>query len=56
MKQRLAKLSEESNFAIKNRFKLDKDVMQYAEKKRMPLDQLKVKDMLKNQHIVRERI
>ena len=41
---------------MKNRYKLDKDVMQFADKRKMPIDQMKVKDMLRNQHIVRERI
>ena len=41
---------------MRNRYKLDKEVMQYAKKEKMPLDQRKVKDMLRNQHIVRNRI
>ena len=55
-KKKLAKISEEANFAIKNRWYLDKEVMQYADKRKMPIDQKKVKDMLRNQHIVRDRI
>ena len=55
-KEALAKLSEESNFAMKNRYKLQKEVMNYADKKKMPIDQMKVKDMLRHQHIVRDRI
>lgn len=38
IKEQLAKVSEESNFANKNRYHLDNTVMQYAEKKRMPID------------------
>jgi hypothetical protein len=55
-KQRLAKISEEQNLMNKNRFYLDKNVMKFADKKRMPIDELKVKDMLRNQHLVRQKI
>jgi hypothetical protein len=55
-KNRLAKISEEENFALKNRFKFDKDVMRHADKKRMPIDKNKVKDLLRNQHIFRDKI
>lgn len=55
-KQRLAKISEEQNFLNKNRFYIDKTLMNYADKKRMPIDEIKVKDMLRNQHIVRAKI
>jgi hypothetical protein len=55
-KEKLAKISEEQNFAMKNRFKLNKEVMKYAKKEKMPIDQRKVKDMLRNQHIVRNKI
>ena len=55
-KERLAKISEEENFAIKNRFKHNKDTMKYAQKSKMPVDQMKVKDILRNQHIVKDRI
>jgi len=37
-KKKLAKLSEEENFAIKNRFKHHKDTMKYAQKSKMPVD------------------
>ena len=53
---KLAKLSEEANFAMKNRYKFDKDVMKFADKKKMPIDSRKVKDILRNQHVVRQRI
>lgn len=51
--KKLAKLSEEENYALKNRYKHDKDTMQYAKKEKMPIDQSKVKDLLRNQHIFR---
>lgn len=36
--KKLAKISEEENFALKNRYKHQKDTMQYAKKERMPID------------------
>ena len=56
MKSKLAKLSEEANFAMKNRYKLDKEVLQYMDKSKMPIDSRKVKDILRNQHIIRKKI
>jgi len=38
LKKRLAKLSEEENFALKNRYRFDKTTMKYADKSKMPLD------------------
>jgi hypothetical protein len=55
-KEMLAKISEDEKFALKNRFKHNKDTMKYAQKSRMPLDEMKVKDMLRNQHMVRSKI
>jgi len=55
-KTKLAKISEEENFAIKNRFKHQKDTMNFARKEKMPVDKRKVKDILRNQHIVRNKI
>lgn len=55
-KIKLAKISEDEKFALKNRFKHQKDTMQYAKKENMPIDQMKVKDILRNQHIVRQRV
>jgi len=56
LKKKLAKLSEEENFAIKNTFKHNKDTMNWADKKRMPIEKSKVKDLLRNQHIFRDRM
>jgi hypothetical protein len=53
---RLAKISEEENFAIKNRFQHQKKTMNFAKKENMPVDKRKVKDILRNQHIVRNKI
>lgn len=44
----LAKISEEENYLAKNRYRLDKTKLDYADKKRMPIDAKKVKDLLRN--------
>ena len=54
--EKLAKLSEEENYRVKNRYKLDRELMQYADKKRMPVDERTVREMLRNQHIFRSKI
>ena len=54
--EKLAKLSEEENFRMKNRYKLDQETMKYAEKKRMPVDERNVREMLRNQHIFRRKM
>ena len=56
MAEKLAKLSEDSNYAMKNRYKHDFETMNYARKDKMPIDQSKVKDLLRNQHIFRHKI
>lgn len=38
LKERLATLSEDENFALKNRWYFNKSTMNYADKKRMPID------------------
>jgi len=48
LKKQLAKISEEENFALKNRFKHEKDTMKYADKSKMPIEKNKVKDLLRN--------
>lgn len=55
-KRRLAKISEEQRFALKNRFLFDKQVMNFADKKRMPLDKIKVQDMLRNKHHISNKV
>lgn len=54
-KEKLAKISEEANFLSKNRHLLDVSVINYANKSRMPIDQTKVKDILRNQNQVRAK-
>lgn len=52
---RLAELSEQENHAVKNRYRHQRRTMDYADPKRMPVDERKVKDMLRNQHIFRDK-
>lgn len=58
--KKLAKISEDENFLTKNRYRLDKEKMIYAEKSRMPIDIRKVKDILRNRpamiHKIRQDI
>jgi hypothetical protein len=53
---KLAKLSEEEQFNMKNRYLHQQKTMKYAEKKRMPVDERTVRDMLRNQHLFRTKI
>jgi hypothetical protein len=48
MELKLAKLSEEENYNNKNRYRLQKQTLDYADKKRMPVDEQKLKDVLRN--------
>lgn len=54
--KKLAEVSEESNFAEKNRYRLDKTKLSYADKKRMPVDQDKIKEILRNRADIRMKI
>lgn len=56
LEKKLAKMSEEENYAIKNAYRHKKTTMQYADSKKMPVDERRVKDMLRNQHIFRDRL
>jgi hypothetical protein len=47
-KEKMAKISEEENFAVKNRFMHQKETMNFARKEKMPVDKRKVKDILRN--------
>lgn len=48
VKNKLAKISEDENFAMKNTYKHQKETMKYADKKKMPVDSSKVRDLLRN--------
>jgi len=55
VEEELAKLSEEENYLNKNRYRLQKTTLDYADKKRMAVDEHKLKDVLRNQGIFRDR-
>jgi len=46
--KRLAEVSEAENYALKNRYRHQRLTMDYADKKRMPIDERTVRDMLRN--------
>ena len=54
--EELAAKSEEENFNIKNRYRHQKQTMDFADKKRMPVDETSVRDMLRHQHIFRNKM
>jgi hypothetical protein len=49
IEKKLAKLSEEENYNAKNRYRLQRSKLDFADKKRMPVDESKLKDVLRNQ-------
>lgn len=53
VEEKLAKISEEENFNLKNYYRHTTQTLKWADKKRMKVDEHKVRDMLRNQHIVR---
>ena len=54
--KKLAQLSEKENYAAKNHYLLQKRVMRYGDKKRMAIDEKKVRDLLRHQHDFRAQI
>lgn len=56
LEEKLAKLSEESHHALKNRYRHQRRTMDYADPKRMPIDEAKVRDLLRNQHLFRGKM
>ena len=54
--EKLAKISEEENFNLKNRYRHQQKTMKFAENKRMPIHESKVADLLRNSHIYRSKI
>lgn len=48
MKEKLAKISEDENFALKNTWRFNKTTMAHADKKKMPVDKRKVSDLLRH--------
>ena len=56
LEQKLAKVSEQENYNVKNNYRHQQKTMKYADPKRMPVDENKVVDLLKNQHIFRNKL
>lgn len=56
LEQKLAKISEDENYLTKNRYRLDKEKMKYADKSRMPIDIRKVKDILRNRPAIIQKL
>lgn len=48
LKEKLAKISEDENFALKNTWRFNKTTMAFADKKKMPVDKRKVADLLRH--------
>jgi hypothetical protein len=46
--KRLAKMAEEANFEAKNRYRLQRQTLDFIDKKRQPVEASKVKDLLRN--------
>lgn len=53
--QELAELSEVEKMNEKNNYRHKRRTMDYADPKKMPIDERKVADVLRNQHIVRNK-
>lgn len=56
VEKKLAKVSEEERFLAKNRYRLQKTKLDFADKKRMPIDESKLKDVLRNRPSFRQKI
>jgi hypothetical protein len=56
LEKKLALVSEEENHNVKNWYRHQRQTLDWADKKRMPVDERKVRDMLRNQHIFRRAI
>lgn len=54
--KKLAKISEEQNFLNKNRFRLQKTKLDYADKSRMPVDEDKIKLALRNRPEFKQKL
>lgn len=56
MKTKLAKVSEDENFALKNTWMHNKKTMKFADKKKMPIDKRRVVDLLRHQNVFKGKI
>lgn len=55
MEEKISKVSEEERFNLKNRYRLQRSRLDFVDKKRLAVDQMKLKDVLKNQPTFRGR-
>lgn len=53
LKEKLARISEEENFSLKNAYLHQANTMHYAKKEKMPIDARKVRDALRQKHLYR---
>ena len=56
MEKELAAKSEKENYDVKNRYRHQRRTLAWADPKRMPVDERKVVDLLRNQHIFRDKM
>ena len=52
----LSKRTEKELYDVKNHYRHQKQTLKYADKRRQPIDERNVRDMLRNQHIFRHKI
>ena len=56
LEKELAKKSEKENYDLKNYYRHKRRTLDWVDPKRQPVDERKVVDLLRNQHIFRERM
>jgi hypothetical protein len=56
LEEKLAQVSEEENFNEKNAYRLQRTKLDHADKTRVALDKVTVKDLLRNQDEFRNKI
>ena len=48
--------NKSDDYMLKNRYRFQKTTMDFADPKKMPIDESKVKDLLRNQHVFRDKM
>lgn len=56
IKKELAQVSEDENFALKNRHRFQKTTMDYADQSKMPIESEKVVDLLRHSNVFKHKI
>jgi len=56
IEEKLAKISEEENFLSKNRYRLQRTKLDHAQKSRMPIDESKIRDVLRNRSTFKVKV